>query len=125
MAYNVFIALLHIKIHVLIYQNFTIFIEHLNEYDVQQYLEDLPIEELIRLGQALGLSYGRLQRLQSCTKIVSAWLREEDNVYVTSGEPSWESLAKALGDIRQNGICLLYTSPSPRDATLSRMPSSA
>ena len=26
---------------------------------------------------------------------------------------------------RQNGNCLLYTSPSPRDATLSRMPSSA
>ena len=24
-----------------------------------------------------------------------------------------------------NAICLLYTSPSPRDATLSRMPSSA
>ena len=23
------------------------------------------------------------------------------------------------------GLCLLYTSPSPRDATLSRMPSSA
>ena len=25
----------------------------------------------------------------------------------------------------ENEICLLYTSPSPRDATLSRMPSSA
>ena len=25
----------------------------------------------------------------------------------------------------ENGLCLLYTSPSPRDATLSRMPSSA
>ena len=25
----------------------------------------------------------------------------------------------------ESGICLLYTSPSPRDATLSRMPSSA
>ena len=25
----------------------------------------------------------------------------------------------------QLGVCLLYTSPSPRDATLSRMPSSA
>ena len=25
----------------------------------------------------------------------------------------------------QGGCCLLYTSPSPRDATLSRMPSSA
>ena len=26
---------------------------------------------------------------------------------------------------QHDGICLLYTSPSPRDATLSRMPSSA
>ena len=25
----------------------------------------------------------------------------------------------------RNSVCLLYTSPSPRDATLSRMPSSA
>ena len=25
----------------------------------------------------------------------------------------------------EDGYCLLYTSPSPRDATLSRMPSSA
>ena len=30
------------------------------------------------------------------------------------------------GDINGDGVaCLLYTSPSPRDATLSRMPSSA
>ena len=28
-------------------------------------------------------------------------------------------------DIEQINVCLLYTSPSPRDATLSRMPSSA
>ena len=27
--------------------------------------------------------------------------------------------------IARRGSCLLYTSPSPRDATLSRMPSSA
>ena len=32
------------------------------------------------------------------------------------------SLSKHLSDIQ---ACLLYTSPSPRDATLSRMPSSA
>ena len=31
-----------------------------------------------------------------------------------------------LGAIEvERGVCLLYTSPSPRDATLSRMPSSA
>ena len=31
----------------------------------------------------------------------------------------------ALAYIGLYGACLLYTSPSPRDATLSRMPSSA
>ena len=30
-----------------------------------------------------------------------------------------------LSDTRRKSFCLLYTSPSPRDATLSRMPSSA
>ena len=30
-----------------------------------------------------------------------------------------------LDKMAQSGTCLLYTSPSPRDATLSRMPSSA
>ena len=32
---------------------------------------------------------------------------------------------KLRGSMSMSGICLLYTSPSPRDATLSRMPSSA
>ena len=40
-----------------------------------------------------------------------------------------ELLADLLGDDPAGGAedttCLLYTSPSPRDATLSRMPSSA
>ena len=31
----------------------------------------------------------------------------------------------SLGSLISEGACLLYTSPSPRDATLSRMPSSA
>ena len=45
------------------------------------------------------------------------------------GIPGWRSgLAPAFGpgrDPGDPGSCLLYTSPSPRDATLSRMPSSA
>ena len=32
---------------------------------------------------------------------------------------------QALGLYGSDDVCLLYTSPSPRDATLSRMPSSA
>ena len=39
-------------------------------------------------------------------------------------QPEIESLDMQLGT-RLDHNCLLYTSPSPRDATLSRMPSSA
>ena len=40
---------------------------------------------------------------------------------------TYEELGKSLGkrNSTNENICLLYTSPSPRDATLSRMPSSA
>ena len=41
------------------------------------------------------------------------------NVLLTS------SLVAKITDLGNSRICLLYTSPSPRDATLSRMPSSA
>ena len=33
--------------------------------------------------------------------------------------------SKILGEIEKSVACLLYTSPSPRDGLLSRMPSSA
>ena len=42
-----------------------------------------------------------------------------DNWGYESVETDWKKL------IARDDICLLYTSPSPRDATLSRMPSSA
>ena len=55
-------------------------------------------------------------------------LREYD-VVVSSGEQVTAGLlAMAISDLNiksRSLICLLYTSPSPRDATLSRMPSSA
>ena len=41
-------------------------------------------------------------------------------------DTSRQTVARVLGDLkRQNIICLLYTSPSPRDKRQSRMPSSA
>ena len=49
----------------------------------------------------------------------------ELKVLLTS-QSSWESLrAQAASLFPHLEHCLLYTSPSPRDATLSRMPSSA
>ena len=48
-----------------------------------------------------------------------------DNVVVTEGEFKGVHgrVARIAG--QQRVVCLLYTSPSPRDSTLSRMPSSA
>ena len=39
----------------------------------------------------------------------------------------WDALERMLDDFRSDNTvsCLLYTSPSPRDTLLSRMPSSA
>ena len=48
---------------------------------------------------------------------LSTWFR---NLYPVG---QWRTLSR--GSNRHHHLCLLYTSPSPRDATLSRMPSSA
>ena len=57
-----------------------------------------------------------MRNYQSPTRKREAYL----DLYVSDHPcPSWRQVAEALHG------CLLYTSPSPRDATLSRMPSSA
>ena len=47
-------------------------------------------------------------------------LEKSVTLKIPAGTPSGKTFK-----IKGEGICLLYTSPSPRDATLSRMPSSA
>ena len=45
---------------------------------------------------------------------------------VDTAKAKWMHLIMDVEGYKRNtGACLLYTSPSPRDATLSRMPSSA
>ena len=44
------------------------------------------------------------------------------NELSTFGETN---VRRAYGNWKKNELCLLYTSPSPRDRTRSRMPSSA
>ena len=57
--------------------------------------------------------------LDSKTVIVGCGFRTNDE-----GADQLESILSEMG-VELIRICLLYTSPSPRDATLSRMPSSA
>ena len=42
-----------------------------------------------------------------------------------SGKTTLLNIIGGLDSPTEGQVCLLYTSPSPRDATLSRMPSSA
>ena len=54
--------------------------------------------------------------------------QRKGNIYkavVTRVEPSLEACFVDYGEDRHGFLCLLYTSPSPRDGLLSRMPSSA
>ena len=63
-------------------------------------------------------------------------LKRPEKGYNTPAEREWSAWSdvsdwelffkgKLIGHVYYVGTCLLYTSPSPRDATLSRMPSSA
>ena len=45
--------------------------------------------------------------------------------WLIGGRADWEQQARWDAEMQQAHICLLYTSPSPRDGLLSRMPSSA
>ena len=83
----------------------------------------------------------RISSVKSTRKITSAMkmvaasklrraqeLAESSRVYADSLSFILSSLAgntKNSSDLPEILTCLLYTSPSPRDATLSRMPSSA
>ena len=85
----------------------------------------------LKLGQAANtLSGGEAQRLKLSLELSK---RSAGSTLYILDEPTtglhWSDIQKLsdlLFQLRDQGnTCLLYTSPSPRDATLSRMPSSA
>ena len=64
----------------------------------------------------------QFSRLLNNSKTLQTTMHLTDEVMRIS---SSKASGKILRNINQKVTCLLYTSPSPRDATLSRMPSSA
>ena len=79
---------------------------------------------LLVLGIVLGAFLPTLVRHES----VRAVHKHVSGAYKAHREASKEYMKRYretyLGEVKAS-YCLLYTSPSPRDATLSRMPSSA
>ena len=58
------------------------------------------------------------------SKAGTEWLRLSDDE-VSIAHVELNGISEVIGTHTHTHTCLLYTSPSPRDATLSRMPSSA
>ena len=78
-------------------------------------------------------SVGEIETINgTATLFDNTWDLTRQNLHVTAGQTYFLSvwanrsqLSLAFIPLIAYTICLLYTSPSPRDATLSRMPSSA
>ena len=78
--------------------------------------------------QTKKYSLSSSSKVERVTKLVTDLELEQVAGYVTCKNQGHWWLAQVLAKDSDNGevkLCLLYTSPSPRDATLSRMPSSA
>ena len=80
-----------------------------------------PQEELIVDDKREAFVDSITQDLGS--SFIDSHIDPEIDVWIRVTQEAWMETAKIL--FEKHGICLLYTSPSPRDATLSRMPSSA
>ena len=79
--------------------------------------------DVVRVGHE-GLM-GEVIELHGDKAVIQVY---EDTSGIRPGEPvlnTEETLSVALGPGLLTQICLLYTSPSPRDKRQSRMPSSA
>ena len=67
-------------------------------------------------------SNGWTQQLPGADRIMASYTKSEVRIAMRDGTTLFTAV---YAPIDQSKHCLLYTSPSPRDATLSRMPSSA
>ena len=85
--------------------------------------EDLDVR-MTHLGQTIGPETN-VMAFEYPDHVSPVW--ERDGVTVSAGQVRHEPVHPAVGYRIEtpDGICLLYTSPSPRDQRGSRMPSSA
>ena len=86
------------------------------------------------LSEELKSSRGEVANLKNSERARGAGSATADTARLTGLQAELRSARQRITELEQSSagtetanseICLLYTSPSPRDATLSRMPSSA
>ena len=79
----------------------------------------------VKYENAITFLEKRLDEIHAKKRNELIWVLEHKDVYTAgTNYKDNELLDKSVNLIKSNS-CLLYTSPSPRDRTRSRMPSSA
>ena len=91
---------------------------------------DAPELEALSRDLVLALEQGELTVALTPERLAAAqasgWLERDASPLLLQGDRlGWRRWLQACNQRRQPSRCLLYTSPSPRDGLLSRMPSSA
>ena len=82
----------------------------------------LPLAGALR--SAVGVRRLKMQESSSAAGVRRLKMQESSSPYPSPLPPQWKEILDPSSG-KPYYYCLLYTSPSPRDATLSRMPSSA
>ena len=100
-------------------------VEGVNYHSVQprlglRYL--LPNKIALKGSFSTMTQYINLLTSEALSLPTDLWVPSTERV---KPQQSWQAALGAAKTINDKYDCLLYTSPSPRDATLSRMPSSA
>ena len=92
-------------------------------------MERLEFEKGIELNLGTGTGFSVRQIIETCREVTGVDIKSVDGDRRAGDPPELVADAskakEVIGWTPQYTTCLLYTSPSPRDATLSRMPSSA
>ena len=83
-----------------------------------------PYSETVDLVEELVVQFITEMTVKAMEVGKSGRVHVNDIIFIIRKDPKKYSRVKDLLTMKEQ-ICLLYTSPSPRDATLSRMPSSA
>ena len=101
-------------------------------FDPEIYDENLKVVNTLPIFlknlESQNLSSEIIPLIGKSQEIAKTWNRKLDLLFIDGGhafETALEDYNSWKQHIAEGGVCLLYTSPSPRDQRGSRMPSSA